>query len=156
MSSMLTNPSVGDFNIFDRWGDVVGLAPAAINYEADDTGGVTVLGGSGGNTVTVDDTSSASTTTLETGTGADTVFVLGSTTPLNVNNPGGQDNVYLGSTLSNFGEGNVFELHGTVDVFGAGGTYLYVDQGGDNAPTTWTMNNGSITGVAPTAIAWTP
>ena len=61
-------------------GQVTGLAPATINYVDNDTSSLTVSGGSGGNTFTVDGTItntfvSPAITTLNTGSGDDSTFV---------------------------------------------------------------------------------
>ena len=61
-------------------GQVTGLSPATINYVDDDTSSLTVFGGSGGNTFTVDGTISNINlspvlTDLNTGFGDDTTFV---------------------------------------------------------------------------------
>ena len=88
-----------------------GLAPAEILYaaQASATGGVTALtvnGGSGGNTFTVDGTlaSSAFPTdeVLNSGTGSDTVNVLATTAggPLTIHGQGGNDQVNLTSAGS--------------------------------------------------------
>jgi hypothetical protein len=142
-------------------GGITGLAPAAIEWiptgsPSGDVTGLTVYGGSGGNTFTVTGTSNFSTaTTLSTGTGNDTVNVENTTGTLTVNNPGGQDQVYVGSKGSTLG-GNVQGIAGPVSVQGAGGDLLVVDDSGDITGRTATLANGSLTGLAPAPISWTP
>ena len=85
-------------------GQVTGLSPATINYVNDDTSSLTVFGGSGGNTFTVDGTInniflSPVLTDLNTGFGDDTTFVEATAAggPLNVHGQAGQDAVLIGS-----------------------------------------------------------
>ena len=58
-------------------------------------------------------------TTLSTGTGNDAVNVENTTGTLYVDNPGGQDSVFVGSNGSALG-GTVQGINGTVLVVGAG------------------------------------
>ena len=81
-------------------GQVTGLSPATINYVNDDTSSLTVFGGSGGNTFTVDGTInninlSPVLTNLNTGFGDDTTFVEATAAggPLDVHGQAGQDAV---------------------------------------------------------------
>jgi hypothetical protein len=142
-------------------GSITGLAPAPIVWipTSSATGGVTglnVYGGSGGNTFNVTGTSNFySNTSLSTGTGNDTVNVENTTGTLSVYNPGGQDSVYVGSNGSALG-GTVQGIGGAVTVYGPGGTNLTVDDSGDTTARTATLSDGSITGLAPAPIAWTP
>src|SRR5207247_2487591 len=46
--------------------------------------------------------------------------------------------------------------NGAVNVYGAGATDLYVDDDADDTGRTATLNDGSITGLAPATISWTP
>jgi hypothetical protein len=142
-------------------GQITGLAPAAIAWipTSSATGGVTgltVYGGSGGNTFTVTGTSNFSgSTLLQTGTGNDTVNVEGTTGTLYVSNPGGLDSVYVGSNGSALG-GNVQGVKGPVYVQGAGGTALIVDNSSDTTGRTATLSDGAISGLAPANINWVP
>jgi hypothetical protein len=126
--------------------------------------GLNLYGGSGGNTFTVTGTSNFYTDTgLSTGTGNDTVNVEATTGALGIDNPGGQDSVYVGSNGSALA-GNVQGIHGGVTGFGAGATALTVDDGGHTTGRTATLSNspffgtflGAISGLAPAAIAWIP
>jgi hypothetical protein len=142
-------------------GQITGLAPAAIAWipTASASGGVTgltVYGGSGGNTLTITGTSNFSgSTLLETGTGNDTVNVESTTGTLTVYNPGGQDQVYVGSNGSALG-GNVQGIGGPVYVYGPGGTILSIDDSGDSTGRTATLYEGAISGLAPATIHWAP
>jgi hypothetical protein len=84
---------------------LVGLAPAHINYNFN-LFSMKVKGGTGANSFTVADTptiTSAFYTTLDTGTGSDTITVLRTTTPLFLTAQSGTDTVDLGGgTLANF------------------------------------------------------
>jgi hypothetical protein len=118
--------------------------------------GLTVYGGSGGNTFNVTNTSSFYTsTTLSTGTGSDTVNVSATTGALNVVNPGGQDSIDLfsGGSVVN---GTLANINGPVNVKGAGSTGLILGDMGDSTGRTVTLADGSITGLAPATISWTP
>jgi uncharacterized repeat protein (TIGR01451 family) len=150
-------------------GLIAGLAPANIVWipagsTNGDVTGLTVYGGSGGNTFTVTGTSNFyGGTTLSTGTGYNTVNVEATTGLLDISNPGGQDQVYVGSNGSALG-GTVQAINGEVAVYGAGATVLIVDDGGDTTGRTATLSNapyygsflGEITGLAPAPIAWIP
>jgi len=75
-------------------GQVTGLAPAAINYGDFDTAGITVMGGTGGNTFNVQATSAFFTTAIDSGSGNDTINVS-SDAPTNSGNLDG-----IGGALS--------------------------------------------------------
>jgi hypothetical protein len=148
---------------------LTGLAPGVIQWvpTSSATGGVTGLtvdGGSGGNTFTVQGTSNFyHNTILSTGAGNDTVNVEATTGALAIANEGGQDSVYVGSNGSALG-GNVQGIHGGVLVGGVGATALTVDDGGDTTARTATLSNapffggfiGGVTGLAPASIVWFP
>lgn len=116
------------------------------------TGGVTsveVQGGSGANIFNVNNTSNLySGTYLSTGTGADAVYVLATQSGLDVYNPGGQDNTYVGA-------GSTGSLNGFVNVDGAS-TYLTVSDISDTTGRTVTLNDGSILGLGTGGIYWAP
>jgi hypothetical protein len=143
-------------------GTVTGLSPAPIYwYPSSGTAGgvryLAVYGSGAGSTYTVHDTSGFSWYTyLQTGAGSDTVNVLATTSGLYVNNTGGQDSTYVGSTSASFGTGTTANIHGFVDAYGTGATQLYVDDASEAAGHTVTLNDGSLTGLAPAAISWTP
>src|SRR5262249_41799181 len=62
------------------------------------------------------------TTILRTGADADTVHVNGTTGSLYIENRGGGDSIFVGN-------GTLSAVNGLVDVYGAGATYLYVEDG---------------------------
>ena len=137
-------------------GQITGIAPAPIYWAPTPTssGGVTYLnvrGGTGGNTFNVHDTSNFYLyTDLSTGTGNDAVNVLATTGGLYDYNNGGHDNTTIGSA------GSMTAINGLVDVYGAGDTYLYLDDSADATGGTVDMLNGQITGIAPATIYWAP
>jgi len=135
-------------------GTIAGLGSGGILWTptSSRTGGVTnveVVGGSGGNTFKVNNTSNLyGGTYLSTGTGADAVYVLATQSGLDVYNPGGQDNTYVGA-------GSTGSLDGFVNVDGAS-TYLTVSDINDTTGQTVTMNDGSILGLGTGGIYWAP
>jgi hypothetical protein len=84
-------------------GRITGLAPADITYAESDVSSLTVNGASGGNTFTINNTPSNGefplTTTLYSGSGADTVRVLATSGPLNINGVDGLDTVTIGDPV---------------------------------------------------------
>lgn len=84
----------------DTWGAIAGLAPSPINYEYADTSGITINGGTHGNTFNVQSTQAGTALTLNTGSGSDIVN-LGSTGnkldslqgPITINGQSGSDTV---------------------------------------------------------------
>jgi hypothetical protein len=146
-------------------GQLTGLGKAAaISWTPTSTasGGVTgmsVYGGSGGNTFTVSNTSNlVHTTVLNTGTGNDTVSVLATTGRLAIVNNGGNDYDYLGSTsTATLGTGNVQSIQGAVSVGGPGAIGLLIDDGADTTGTLPMLTNSQLTGLGKAAaISWTP
>jgi hypothetical protein len=78
---------------------LAGLAPATISWVENDLHSLTIRGGSGGNTFTVQDTPQGgyqAVTALDSGLGVDTVYVRGTTGALTVNGQDGEDFVYVG------------------------------------------------------------
>lgn len=130
-------------------GSINGLAPAFINW-GDGVIYVNVRGGKGYNDFTVHSTSNLFIgTDLVTGSGGAFVQVQSTSGPLNVINDGGQDMVYIGFLT-------VGGINGNVDVYGPGSTDLIVDDSQDGSSQTVSMLDGSITGLAPASISWTP
>jgi hypothetical protein len=117
-----SNDTVGRNVTMDVFADggaqIVGLDPSGggpfgIFYVVKDVSSVTVNGGSGGNTFTINDTAFNNfplITTINSGTGIDTVNVRGTTGKLTINGQNGSDRVTIGS--SDLGtktiHGNVF------------------------------------------------
>ncbi len=86
------------------WGKIQALAPGDINYVYNDFDSLTIDGGTGGNTFTVDDTGGDSvllptptTTTINAGTGDDTFTIAGDNLSGNnyFNGQGGNDRFFL-------------------------------------------------------------
>jgi hypothetical protein len=137
-------------------GLVAGLSPATISYTDIDLSGLTVKGGSGGNTFTVNGTPGGINTTLDSGTGADTVNVkaAGSAGTLDIHGQAGADTVTLGgSTSAPLG---MQGLAGTINVDNAiGFTGLTLDNSQDTTAQTATITASSVTGLAPATINYT-
>jgi hypothetical protein len=139
---------------------LTGLAPATIYYQASAaaTGGVTYLevhGGSGNDTFTVNDTRPFYLPTyLYTGSGVDQVNVQATASGL-VLVDGGKDTVMIGSAAPSFG-GTLANIGGWVDVTGPGATQLSVDDTCDTGAKSPILSNGSLSGLAPATIYWTP
>ncbi len=148
-------------------GSLSGIAPGAIQWFDYHNGGASsggvnslqVLGGSGTNTYFVAEAGAANVvSTLNTGKGNDNVDVLSVSDSLNIVNPGGKDNVNIGSAAPNL-NGVLTAVNGVIDVNGAGATTLTIDDSGDTVPKTSTLNddghgNGSLSGLSPLPIDW--
>jgi hypothetical protein len=112
------------------YGFVSGLAPALIAYLKDDIRALNVSAGNGGNTFTINDTLpylfpdgnriGTTLTTVNTGNGADQVYVFGTTGPLAVNVQGvsllGHNAITVGSPT-----GGLNAVNGKIDLAGATG-----------------------------------
>ena len=136
---------------------VTGLATTA--YHPDDLDSLTINGGSGGNTLDANRTSSSFQTTLNTGTGNDTVAVFADGfNTLNIHGQAGQDRVTLGGhAVAPFG---MQDFHGTVNVDNTFGfTDLVLDDSSDTASRVANLfddgTNGQVTGLAPVPINYT-
>ena len=115
-------------------------------------------GGSGSNIIDVDNTDSFyDASYIAAGAGDDQVNVRATTGTLYVDGGGGIDNVQIGSTMPLLG-GSLAGIKGAVHVSdAAGASYLYIDDGGDTAGRSATMNDGSLTWTSYAApIYWTP
>jgi hypothetical protein len=150
-------------NVTFNGGYLTGLAPAAIHVGQDSAGAgamnLTVLGGKGLNDFTVTNTllnnsSEGGSVTLYTGGGGE-VNVRGTEGPLYIDNNGGFDSVTVGSAAPSYG-GTLADIFGTIDVYGTGSTYLYVDDSGDTTGHIATLTGTSLTGLSPATIEWTP
>jgi Ca2+-binding RTX toxin-like protein len=131
---------------------LTGLAPATITYT--NLSALTVNGGTAGNVFTVASTPGAIPTVLNSGTGADKVFVQ-TTAPsssLTVNGQGGLD------TVSITNAGSVQGIQGAVTVTNKGGagnlTTLTVDDSADTTARTATLGATSLVGLAPATITY--
>jgi hypothetical protein len=145
------------------FGTITGLAPAEIRYRTQDVNAVTVRGGSGGNTFTVDGTVDnfvKPTTSLITGSGADTVNVLATTGALAIEGLNGKDIVNIGLNDS------VQSIKGKVSVANLiGSTTLNLNDRADTVARNVTMDVkpdqflipiGTVTGLAPAEISYRP
>ena len=142
-------------------GQVTGLSPATINYTDSGTDSLTVFGGSGGNTFTVDGTLAnpavvPSITDLSTGTGDDTTFVEATAagSQLNIHGQAGQDTVTIGFF------GSLADILGPVSVDNDSGfTDLTVDASADLVSHDFTLSSmaptSTLTGLAPVDITYT-
>jgi hypothetical protein len=122
---------------------ITGLSPAAI-LTNHNTNGMTILGGSGGNVFMIGGTDVA--TTLDSGTGNDTVYYQGSTSGNFVlDGQAGNDGVILGSstptgkTLAGFGAPVSIDNS-------TGSTSLVVDDSADTTASTVTLSSRGLTG----------
>jgi hypothetical protein len=133
------------------WGSITGLAPASINYRlADTASGITIDGGSAGDIFTVTGGASFQTLNLNGGAGNDTFNVQDTFATVNIDGGGGQDQV-------NVGNGTVSGISGPVNVTDTGGSaYLLVEDYADSTARTVSVSDGSLSGLAPAAISWTP
>jgi hypothetical protein len=123
-------------SVANGFGTIHGLAPADITYKVSDVSEVIVHGSTHRNTWTVQDTfrnPSFADTLIETGSGGDTVNVLGTTGKLEVFGEGGFDTVNIGGDPSS--AGTLTRIQGEVAVFNFGGarTKLNVNNSGDRS-----------------------
>ena len=142
-------------------GQVTGLSPATINDTNSGTDSLTVFGGSGGNTFTVDGTLAnpavvPTVTDLSTGTGDDTTFVeaTAANSQLNIHGQAGLDTVTVGFF------GSLANILGPVSVDNEFGfTDLTVDASADAVSHTFTLSStgstSTLTGLAPADITYT-
>ena len=142
-------------------GQITGLATATINYVDDDANSLTVYGGSGGNTFTVNGTLSnhavvPTQTNLYTGNGNDTTHVEATYAdgPLTIFGQSGQDTVSIGFV------GSVAGILGRVFVGNTLGlTNLTVDSSADLVSHDFTLSStaptSTLTRLAPADITYT-
>jgi hypothetical protein len=137
-------------------GSVAVTGSGTTSYTPSVLSSLTINGGSGGNALNVNQTSSHYATTLNSGTGNDTVNVLATgNSTLDVHGQAGTDTVTLGgSTSAPLG---MQGLAGTINVDNAGGsTDLVLDDSQDTVAQTATLSNdgtnGQVTGLSPATI----
>jgi hypothetical protein len=134
LSTLATNPADSEASA-DPWGQIIGLAPAPINYEYHDTQGMTVQTGSGADRVTVSSLP-LSHFNLDAGAATDTLVGPNATNTWQVSgaNSGSLDGNFTFSGIENLTGGS------GVDVFrmATGGTLTELDGGGG----TNTLNYG--------------
>ncbi len=110
---------------------------------------LTIDGGSGGNTFNVTGTPAGITTTINSGTGADTTTVdstgnISSQCALDINGQGGADTVTLGNA------GNTQNLLGSISISNTGGlTNLTVNDSADTTGRTANLSSTLLTGLTP-------
>jgi hypothetical protein len=130
-------------------GLLIGLAPAAISWTptASTTGGVNfldILGGSGGNTFNVPNTSNLDFgTRVQTGTGNDSVNLQATTGVFSAYNNAGSDTVTIGSLAPSLG-GTVASINAYVDVNGTGPVAVIVDDTGDATGRAATLTRSAV------------
>jgi len=129
-------------------GTVTGLAPATINYTDTDISSLTVLGGSGGNSFTVQGTLvnadfPATLTTLNKGPGGPNTVDVNATSAgstLDIVGTGGPDSVTIGN-------GSQTTILGLVNVVEApGSTNLIIDLSSDGLPHNLDLSSDGTTG----------
>jgi hypothetical protein len=134
---------------------LTGLSRGAIQWvpTVSATGGVTFLditGSAAGSIYNITDTPALwYYTDFNTGAGNDTVNITGTTGAVYLYNGGGSDNVYVGN-------GTLAGINGFVYAYGAGSTYLYVQDGSDTTARSATLNGYSLTGLSTGTIQWAP
>jgi Ca2+-binding RTX toxin-like protein len=122
-------------------GSVTGLAPAAIEFPGGHLSALTILGGTGGNTFTVQGTAAA--TVLNSGSGNDTINVLAAANTLSIDGQAGTNQVTLGAGVLSAITGPV-----TLSSSGGGSTSLTVDDHLDPAAQFWTVGASSLSATA--------
>jgi hypothetical protein len=130
-------------------GLLTGLAPAAISWHptASTTGGVNfldILGGSGGNTFNVANTSNLDFgTRIQTGAGNDKVNVQATTGVFSVYNNAGSDTVTIGSLAPSLG-GTLANINAYVVAGGPGPVAVIVDDSGDATSRAATLTRNAV------------
>jgi hypothetical protein len=141
-----------------RFGRITGLSPAPITFrDADTAGPLSILGGPGGNTFNVLGTINASTT-LNAGTGTNTINVQATNGALTLTTGYAFPNstVNIGSTAPAVG-GTLANIRGPVSLVGGFGfSLLNVDDSGDLAARTATLTATAISGLSPAPINFNP
>ena len=158
-SALAVNDAL-DPNPGDAWTlsfqNVSRFGSANIHYDGMDS--FSVRGGDQGAKFDVETTTSATATSLTTGLGADEVDVRATSgaAPLSIDNAGGADTVTIGSLAPATG-GTLAGIQSPVTVTSSGGSsHLILDDSGDATGETVTAGPGTITGLAPAEIDYTP
>jgi hypothetical protein len=110
---------------------------ADINYDGVDS--VVIEAASAGNIFDVQDTPAVSTTTIDTGDGANTVSVERISSPLELDFGAGADTANITPTGQ-----NLDAIHALLTVNGGGSTNLSVDDQQNPYASTWTITNGEV------------
>jgi hypothetical protein len=142
-------------NVYDSSGPIGGLTytlagnavtrPGAAMIVYNNVKGVVVYGSNGSNTYNVTDTEGGGfdpLTTLNTGTGADTVYVLATTGRLAIIASGSANDTVIISPAAH----NLTAIQGKVSVNGNAGetTFLVFDQGGPTTGLIYTLTGGAV------------
>jgi hypothetical protein len=128
-------------------GGVSGLAPTAITFTNFSVSTLSLLGGFGTNTYTVNDTPVNTSMTLDSGSSADRINVLGTSVPLTVHSSfvdffnSNMVNVGNGGGLQNI-RGSIFITNNNIST-----TAVNVDDSGDSTARTGTITATSVTGL---------
>jgi hypothetical protein len=141
-------------NVLLFGGQINNLAPASITYGTlNGASTVTVTGGGGNDSYTVQGPLAA--TTLNTGAGTNGVFVESTLAPLSIQGHGGTDTVIIGSNPSGI-LGNVLDIRGSVDVRNTtASTALVVDDSTDpQIHPAVSLSDTALTGLAPATITY--
>jgi hypothetical protein len=136
-----------------------GLGQTTIAFDPAHLHSLSIAGGADNNSYLIENTPAAAgnnvPTTLLTGKGSDTVSVLGTTGPLDIEGVNGRDQVVLGSQAPSLG-GTTATLHGSVHVGNAGSlTDLAIDASSGPFQPTVTSVSGAVIGLAPAPITYT-
>jgi hypothetical protein len=148
-------------------GKVTLLAPAEISYDFSRIRDLRIIGGGGGNTITVADTLTNSLglfTKLESGTGNDVVNVLHTSARIDINGLGGVDTINIGH------DGTARDILGAVNISGASKSIvLNVDDSKDAVQRSVTISStievtpggvgffqGTISGLAANDVTYLP
>jgi hypothetical protein len=138
-------------------GRIAGLAPANIDYVAFATSALTLSAGSGGNTLTVNQSGDwGFLTTLNTGTGNDAVNVQTTWDPLTIHGQSGMDTVIVGSLAPATTGGTIAGIDRTVAVDNLlGFTGLTIDDSGQLASHTGiTITSSQVTNLTASPITY--
>jgi hypothetical protein len=132
---------------------ITGLAQAPITFNAFDLQALNVKAGNAGNAVYVNNTPVHGQTTLDTGTGDDAVYILGTRAALTVNGDGGNDITNIGNAGTVAGiKGNVLLTGHQSLTIGDAADQLVRDITIDS----WNGRYDTITGLAPAMISYVP
>jgi hypothetical protein len=136
-----------------------GMGSLYLSYGNANLGSLVIVGGAFGNSYTVADTPStpvvSTNTILNSGGGADSVYVSATHGPLYIDGVDGMDRVFIGSSLTGTApttRGILAPVH--VTETGDGLTDLTVNDSGDQVSRTTVLANGYMTGLAPATIFW--
>jgi hypothetical protein len=166
-----TQPNTQPNQVYMLSNEVV-FAQTRVTLDYCQLSGLNVFGGSGGNTFEISgtpnvydpSTGSPGFVDLHTGAGNNNVYVSGTEGALRIDGDGGHDSVRIGASdpVTPVGLGVLDYIQGAVTVANTlgGGTDLSVEDGSYYRFTAIsrhaTLTDGSLTGMAPAPIYWTP